>query len=108
MASASTSASSLTAPVSTSDQDNKAMVALKARFYNEICAELKPKVNVIETRAIYRHQVVEIFLTYSEEYQAKRNRQSFMAWLLSLSAPNTTIAGCRSTWWTCRACQVGP
>lgn len=60
MASASTSASSLTAPVSTSDQDNEAMVALKARFYNEICAELKPKVNVIETRAIYRHQVEEL------------------------------------------------
>jgi len=33
---------------------------LKARFYNEICAELKQKVNVIETRAIYRHQVVEL------------------------------------------------
>ncbi len=47
---------------SSSSSEDESLALLKGRFFDEICKELKPKRNVIETRAISKNQVDELMM----------------------------------------------
>jgi len=75
---------------SSSSSEDESLALLKGRFFDEICKELKPKRNVIETRAISKNQVDELMMPvqdirkpasrtyrYSQGRREWRRRQRF-------------------------------
>ena len=42
------------------EKENEAQVLIRENFFQHIVRELKPKQNVIETRAIFRSQINEL------------------------------------------------
>ena len=57
------------------EKENEAQVLIRENFFQHIVRELKPKQNVIETRAIFRSQINELINILQNKIKPKYSRR---------------------------------